>query len=201
MLHADARFGDAVKRKVEELEARTDAEVVVVAAERSGSYRDLSVLAGAGASLLMFVVLSVLPWPVDPVLATLDLLVTFVVVGFALDGRRMLLGLAPRTRRHQQVSLSAAAEFYREAVHATPRRTGLLVYVSAAEGEVELIPDVGIEARVPRAAWVDAVQRLSATDLDGFLRGLDEIGVVLAEHVPPAGERGVSLSNAPRIRA
>lgn len=201
MLHADARFGEAVKRKVEELEARTDAEVVVVAAERSGSYRDLSVLAGAAAALLVFVVLSVLPWPVDPVLATLDLIVTFVVVGFFLDGRRVLLGLAPRSRRHAQVALSAAAEFHREAVHATPRRTGLLVYVSAAEGEVELIPDVGLEARIPRAAWVDAVGRLSATDLDSFLRGLDEVGAVLAEHVPPAGDRGVSLANAPRIRA
>lgn len=201
MLHADARFGEAVRRKVQELEARTDAEVVVVATERSGSYRDLSALAGAAASLVVFVVLSVMPWPVDPLLATLDLIVTFVVVGFALDGRRALLSLATRTRRHEQVALSAAAEFYREAVHATPRRTGLLVYVSAAEGEVELIPDVGIEARVPRAAWSDAVSRLTASDLDGFLRGLDEVGAVLAEHVPPAGERVVSLADAPRIRA
>ncbi len=201
MLHADARFSDAVKRKVEELEQRTDAELVVVAAERSGSYRDLSLLVGAGAALLVFVGLSLMPWTVSPALATLDLVVAFAGAAWLADGRRLLLELAPRARRHDQVARAAAAEFHREAVHATARRTGVLVYVSAAEGEVEVLPDVGIEARVPRAAWSQAATRLSATDLDQFLRGLDEVGRVLAEHVPPAGDRGVSLSNAPRVRA
>lgn len=201
MLHTDARFSDAVQRKVQELELRTDAELVVVAAERSGSYRDLALLVGAGAALAAFVVLSLAPWPVSPLLASLDLVVVFATASWWADGRRLVLELAPRSRRHAQVALAAAAEFHREAVHATSNRTGVLVYVSAAEGEVELLPDVGIEARVPRAAWREASTRLSASDLDQFLRGLDEVGRVLAEHVPSTGERGVSLADAPRVRA
>lgn len=201
LLHADARFGEAVRERVARLEERTDAEVVVVAAGRSGSYRDLALVVGALAALAVFCVLLAIPWSVHPVLAVADLALTMAVVSWLADGRALVVRLASRARRAEQVRLAAAAEFHLEAVHATPRRTGLLVYVSAAEARIELVPDVGIEGRVPRARWVEATGQLSATDLDVFLRGLDAVGAVLAEHLPPAGERGVELPDAPRIRA
>jgi putative membrane protein len=201
MLHADARFAEAVRERVARLEQATDAEVVVVAAERSGSYRDLALTIGAVAGLGVFSALLALPWTVHPVLAVADVALATVLVTWLVDGRAFVVRLASRTRRAEQVRLAAAAEFHLEAVHATPRRTGLLIYVSAAEARIELVPDVGIEARVPRARWVEATAQLSASDLDLFLRGLDGVGAVLHEHLPPAGERGVELSDAPRIRA
>ena len=201
MLHADARFGEAVRERVAVLEQKTDAEVVVVAAERSGSYRDVAMTIGGIAALVAFSVLLAIPWTVHPVLAVADLALVMALVTWLVDGRTFVVRLASRTRRAEQVRLAAAAEFHLEAVHATPRRTGLLIYVSAAEARIELVPDVGVEARIPRARWVEATGQLSATDLDLFLRGLDGVGAILAEHLPPAGERGVELSDAPRIRA
>lgn len=201
MLHADRRFTDAVAKKVAELEKATDAEIIVVAAERSGSYRDVAMVAAAGLAGLTFAVLVFMPWPVHPLLAILDLGFAFGIASWALDGRGPVTRLAPKERRHAQVQRAAAAEFHLEAVHATPRRTGVLVYVSAQEAEIELVPDLGIEARIPKADWAEVVRTLDATDLDRFLQGLDALGRLLATHVPPAGERGVGMADAPRIRA
>jgi putative membrane protein len=200
MLHADARFSEAVARKVAELEQRTDAEIVVVAATRSGSYRDLELLGAAGVGLVTLAVLVLLPWPVHPLLSLLDVTCAFGVSAFTFLGRAFVLQLSTADRRARQVLTAAAAEFHLEAVHATPRRTGVLVYVSAQEGLVEIVGDVGVEALVPRAEWAEVVRTVRGADLPDFLAGLDRVGDVLARFVPRAGERGVALADAPRIR-
>ncbi len=200
MLHADHRFHDAVAERVAQLEKRTDAEVVVVAAAKSGSYLDLAQVCGAVAALATFVVLLVVPLTIHPVLAILDLGFAFVVVSWLVAGHRASTWLASGARKLDQVRRAAASEFHLEAVHATPMRTGLLVYVSAWEEKVELIPDVGLEARIPRGRWAEAVQRFSAVDVAGFLAGLDAVGELLAEYVPHSGARKLDLDDAPRIR-
>ncbi|MBX2799187.1 MAG: hypothetical protein KTR31_16050 [Myxococcales bacterium] len=200
MLHADDRFSEAVAAKVGELEKSTDAEVVVVAAERSGSYHDVAQALGGVGALLAFVVLLLVPFSVHPVLAVLDLAVVWLLVAWVTGGHRVTALLTSQRRRLDQVKRAAAAEFHLEAVHATQSRTGLLVYVSAWEGHVELIPDVGLEARIPRGRWASAAQALTTRDLDGFLAGLDAVGEVLASHVPHSGTRRVDLADAPRIR-
>ena len=200
MVHADTRFSEAVAAKVGELEQTTDAEVVVVAAERSGTYRDMAQMLGGLTSLVTLGVLVLLPWTVHGVLVVFDLALVWGLVAWLASGHRLSAHLAGAERRQAQVRQAAAAEFHLEAVHATPRRTGLLVYVSAWEGIVELIPDVGLEARIPRGRWVEATQHLTTDTLDGFLAGLDAVGSVLAEHLPSSGPRDVTLPDAPRIR-
>jgi putative membrane protein len=201
MLHADLRFGEAVARKVAELERNTDAEIVVVAAPRSGSYRDLELLAAAGVALVALVIVVLLPWPVHPLLALLDTTFAFGIAAWGFSGRAFVLQLASPERRARQVAMMAAAEFHLESVHATPRRTGVLVYVSSQEGLVEIVPDLGVEALVPRAHWSEVARLVRAEDLPGFLAGLERVGKVLDTWVPRAGERGVALADAPRIRA
>ncbi|MEQ1569414.1 MAG: hypothetical protein ABMA64_27505 [Myxococcota bacterium] len=198
MIHTDHRFSDAVAAKVTALEQATDAEVVVVAAPRSGQYRDVALTLAAGLTFATLAALLVLPWPIHPALALLDLVGVWALGGWWLAGNPLSARLAGEARRTAQVREAAAAEFHREAVHATPRRTGLLVYVSAWEQQVELIPDVGIEARVPRGKWPALTG--AASGVEPFLAALDAIGVVLAEHVPATHERGVELADAPRIR-
>jgi uncharacterized membrane protein len=200
MVHADRAFSEAVSRKVTEIEKVTDAELVVVSARQSGTYADVAQVLAGSVTFLTLAILLVLPWPVHPFLALADLVVVWGLVGWLAGGHPVTARLAGESRRRAQVHTAAAAEFHREAVHATERRIGLLVYMSAWEGQVELIPDVGLEARIPRGKWAEATSALSAVDLDRFLGGLDAVGRVLAEHVPATTERQVELADAPRIR-
>ena len=198
MLHTDARFSETVATVVGEVESRTDAEIVVVAAERSGNYRDLARTGAFVCALLTLFGVMTVPFEVPAAMVFVDLLVSYVLFAWLLAGRLPTRWLSSKRRRQDQVGAAAAMEFHLEAVHATPRRTGLLVYVSALEGEVRLLPDVGLEEKIPEGLWH---RTRFGEDLDSFVAGLREIGELLATHVPDVeGAEVVDLPNAPRVR-
>lgn len=206
MLHTDARFAEAVERTVTELEAHTDAEVVVVATPRSGSYRDVAVLFGCGAAWLMLLAVLFSPWHFTPAWIPLELPVVGVAAAWVAHRSPALLRLLTRrSRRHAQVLESAQAAFHQELVHGTRHRTGVLVFVSALEDRVVVMPDLGLDARVPGADW-NAIRWGTGADphapgdLEHFLAGLKAVGEVLARRVPPTADNPDEIANAPRIR-
>src|SRR5690349_12527033 len=137
MLHNDDAFHAATEQKVGEVESRTDAEIIVVAASRSGSYRDVAILAGAAAAWVALGVLLFSPFSFAPTFIPFDLLIVGGLTTWIVNRTPALLRpLVSATRRSQQVARAAAAAFHEEAVHGTRGRTGVLVYVSAFEDEV-----------------------------------------------------------------
>ena len=66
MLHTDQRFVGAVEAAVTRLEEATDAELVVVASPRSGSYRDISLLVGIATAALVLLFAVFAPVQVSP---------------------------------------------------------------------------------------------------------------------------------------
>ena len=201
MIHANQAFSSRVEAEVARIEMLTDAEVVVVAAERSGVYADLPATYAFGVAMVGLIGLMLLPYNIVPLAVIIDLMVVWVLSRVALSHPIILRRLIPAERQRRQVQQAAAAEFHVEAVHATPRRTGLLVYVSALEGRVELIPDVGLEARIPRGKWSAATEEFTHDDLDHFIAGLARIGTLLEAEVPHTQHERVDLANAPRIRS
>jgi len=201
VLHADDRFHSAVESAVDRLETATDAEIVVVAAPRSGSYRDVSYGIASIAALVAFLIVLAVPVDFFPWVVPLELALVWAATGWLVSGNRILRWLVPASRKRAQVEEAAHAEFHRESVHATPHRTGVLIYVSAMEGQVEVVPDLGIEGRIPKVPWKEACEAFSHDDMEHFLAGLDALGALLAEHVPPLETDLVDLPNAPRIRS
>ncbi len=201
MLHTNTHFEEAVAAAVGRIEAKTDAEIVVVAAERSGTYRDVAMIGAAvfSFSLLLVILFSPVEW--HPLLAAFDLAIAFPGLTWVLNRRFYLRRVASVARRRAQVRVAAESEFFREAVHGTPNRSGVLVYVSALEGIVEVLPDVGITGRIAPGELVPAIAAFSHDDLEHFLRGLEALGEVLARGVPHTeGSDAIDLPNAPRIR-
>ncbi len=200
MVHTDARFSTAIEAVVGEIEARTDAEVVVVAAPRSGTYRDLAWLGGGIAATAVLAFLCWSPVVFDALWFPVDVLAAWLLAGWALDRwPALVLAAAGDARRRRQVREAARAAFTEENVHATAGRTGILVYVSAAEGLVEILPDQGLLGRVPGAEW--NALRLDAHSVDALVGGLRRLGELLATRVPATGENADLIANAPRVRA
>lgn len=199
MIHTDARFSTAIEAVVAEIEAATDAEIVVVAAPASGSYADLAWALGAGAGVVTLAFLCWSPIVFDAWWFPVDVAVIGALVGWSLSSRPAVLArLAGEARRTRQVREAARAAFAEENVHATPDRLGLLVYVSAAEARVELLPDHGLAARLPGDARREL--QLSASDLDNLVAGLRTLGAVLARYVPATGANPNHIGDAPRVR-
>ena len=199
-IYRDERFEEAVEAAVGEAERAADAEIVVVAAGRSGSYRDLAISGGFAASLALLLVAVFSPWHFDERWLAADMLLLALGVSWTLRrwpaALRLLSGA---DRRRAQVLEAAAAAFHQEQVHATRGRTGLLIYLSALEDQVAVIPDHGVAARVPQAVWNDL--RWDTRHLDGFLEGLRACGAVLAEALPALdGDNPDEIPNTPRVR-
>lgn len=202
MIHTDRRFHEAVNAAVGRLEAHTDAEVVVVAAGRSGSYRDVAYAAASVGTLALLGVMLYVPTVIPPWAVIVELAVAWPVLAWLAHGQRAVRLLTRKARRDRQAQEAAEHEFVREAIHATRQRTGLLVYVTALEGRVILVADVGIEGSVPPGAWRRANDAFQHDDLDHFVAGLEALGAVLAEHVPPREDPDrIELADAPRVRA
>ncbi len=201
MVHTDEDFARAVEAAVSEIEAATDAELVVVAAERSGSYDDVAYGLASGASLLALAALVYMPWTIAPHWLLVDLVGVWALSAWVCRSRGVRALVVPRARQERQVAVAAAHEFHAEAVHGTPNRTGVLVYISALEGRVELVPDFGIEGRIAPSRWADAHGQFDHDDVEHFVAGLRAVGALLAEYVPKLDHDGIDLPNAPRIRS
>lgn len=197
MLNIDEQTSAAIEGVVHEIEGQSSAEVVVVLAARSGRYQDVPLVA---ALVVGWVTLAILIWspillderffPIDVALAG----GLAAWVGWRWPG--LLLSAA---RKRAQVKEAAMASFYQEAVHGTADRTGLLVYISVLEAQVELIPDAGLQGKIPGAAWNDL--NISAESTEALVAGLRKVGVLLAKHVPATDHNPNELPNAPRVRS
>ena len=200
MIHLNQTFSTRVEACVARIESETDAEVVVVASRKSGHYADVVSNLSFAVSLLAILALSLLPWHVSPLFVVLDVIVVWTLARALLDHPSVIRMATRAERRDHQVQRAAQAEFHAEAVHGTPSRTGLLVYVSGLEQQVVLVPDAGLESRIPRGRWAAAQREFSHNDLDHFLSGLEHIGALLSDALPRTEEPRQNLTDAPRIR-
>ncbi|MCY6383216.1 TPM domain-containing protein [Hoeflea prorocentri] len=91
--------------------------------------------------------------------------------------------------RYRRSHAQAVQQFLAHNIHATPERTGVLVFVSLAERYAEVVADSGISERVGQENWNSVV----AIIIDGAAKGrladalttaAQDIGAHLARHFP-----------------
>jgi putative membrane protein len=200
-------YFDSVTRAVEEAETNTSAEVVVAIRPQSGRYADADYLFGALVALagLLFIVFN--PWTWHPAyLLPVEMVVLFVIGTLGCSvwpwlRRRLTTG----KRRQRQLQEAAATLFVQEGVANTRARTGLLVYLSLLERQVEVIADVGITRDVKPDVWSRCQFELrkigSEADVtQSLLDGIRRLGNVLSEDLPAGEENPDELPNRPRTK-
>lgn len=193
-------------------EAGTDAEVAVIAAAQSDAYHDAALHWAVIAMLLLVAVQAAVPghfaglldllpgggwdrtWSVGDLLTlTLVLLVlVFLAVRLLLASLPARMAVTPRATKTRRVRRRAVMLF-RSAVEArTAGRTGVLLYLSIAERQAEIVADGAVMAAVPHEEWGAAMVALT-TELkagragDGLVAAIARIGSVLAAHFPHTG--------------
>jgi len=197
-----------VTRAVEEAETKTAAEIVVAVRPLSGRYRDVDYLFGGLVAVagLVFIVFN--PWTVHPPpLLPVEMVVLFAIGALAssLCGtlRRVLTTV---NRRQAQLREAAAALFVDESVANTRARTGLLVYLSLLERQVEVIADVGITNHVQPEAWsrcLFELKKIGPADdtARALVDGIRHLGDVLSQDLPAGEDNPDELPNRPRTKS
>ncbi|HRG96147.1 MAG TPA: hypothetical protein PLR99_07865 [Polyangiaceae bacterium] len=181
---------DKVKVAVKAVEALSSAEIVVAVRDRSDTYRDVDYLVGFVAATLALTVATFHPAELDEDLFPVEVIVAFALAALVSSQVWTVKSrLVHAARRRAAVEAGAASQFYRGKISNTRGRTGILVYVSAFERMVALLPDVGVPDAL-EAKLADTRRSLEAAldrgDVDGFARQLEALGPGLAEALPRA---------------
>ncbi len=98
--------------------------------------------------------------------------------------------LVPRSVKRASAHRRAVEQFMAQNLHTTKGRTGVLIFVSAAERFAEILVDSGIDKKVDEGTWQRIVDGLTAEigrgrPGDGFVAAVEQIGALLAKHFPP----------------
>jgi len=201
---------DLVTRAVTEAEARSDAEIATITAERSDNYNDVPLIWAALASLLALSVYAAFPefylqlldrlsggwhvWTMREWLTILVLATTlkFLAVRYIVGWWPIRMLLTPGRTKSRRVRHRAVALFKASTERRTRSRTGVLIYLSLAEHRAEIIGDEAIVARVDPEEWGAAmallIDQLKANRAgQGMAAAATQIGDILARHFPRTG--------------
>ena len=208
MLKLTAEDHARVSAAIAEAEARSDAEIIAIAAPLSDSYHDVAL------HWAVLVLLGVLAWAavcpsclarsLDFVLggwrpeATLREQFTFLLVLAVLKFTATLLILkymplrlllTPGATKTRRVRRRAIALFKAAAERRTLGRNGVLIYLSAGEHRAEIVADRAIVEATDEGVWGEAMAALilevkAGRPGEGIAAAVREVGEVCARHFP-----------------
>ncbi|HJQ99372.1 MAG TPA: hypothetical protein VJ826_13750 [Candidatus Polarisedimenticolaceae bacterium] len=196
MIRTDASFVASVERAVREAERGTSAELVVVVAARSGTYRDVAVIAGACAATAVLLVALFARRIFPPMAVAVEVPATLALVAWLVHRLPSVLRFfISEARAKRQVERAAAWWFVEEAVHGTKARTGVLVYLSLLEQRVAVVPDLGLSAAIPDGM----LRTMPWRTADDVVKGIATLGALLCERCPGTASDPNELPDTPRI--
>lgn len=193
--HDQQRLSNAIH----EAEKGTAGEIVVVVARQADTYRAIPAL------FALFVAL-VAPWPLiwftelGPSRIFLIQLSVAVMLNAVFAWPPIHLALIPGSIKRARAHEAALREFASHGLSRTQGRTGVLIYLAAAEHYAEIIADIGIADRAGPAVWQEIIAELidairADRPGDGLVQAVQRSGAILAEHAPPQANDTNELPN------
>jgi putative membrane protein len=200
----DKAAEEALAAAVREIESKTAAEIVVVVRGRSGTYRQADYLFGAILALLGLIFVLFSPWEFHTYWIPFDVVALFAAGAFISSrGDFLRRLLTTRQFRIKAARAGGAAMFYEAGIANTSAENGVLIYVSLLERQMEVIADRGVLKCAPPLKWNQAIFELKQSaehpDPSTLIAGLQNLGKLLAEHLPATGENPNELADGPRI--
>jgi putative membrane protein len=197
MIGAEER--ERLAEAIRDAEAQTAGEIVVVIARQASGYHSVPILWALLAALAA-------PWPLIWIttlgasrIAMIQLVVA-LALSILLSAPKRRYALVPGFVKRARAHAAASREFAARGLTRTRERTGVLIFVAAAEHYAEILADTGIADRVDEKVWRDAVGDLidairAGRPADGLIAAVRHVGDILAEHVPPRLDESDELPN------
>ena len=191
---------ERIDRAIREAESRTAGEIVTIIAREADDYLFLPLLWSAGIALLIPLPLVLFDLPLSALQIYEIQIAVFLALGILSRWRPIKMRLVPRMVKRQRAGRLARAQFLEQGLHHTEGRSGIMIFVSAAERYVEIMADQGINDRVPPGSWDgivrDFVAKVRADRTgDAFVSAVQQCGALLAEHFPAAPRNPDELPN------
>jgi len=146
----DSALKDKVVAAIKSIENESSIEVVVTLSSRTIRSTVPALVSALVACAIILGIYPIFFADAEPFTVTADTFFVSAVVALLSMSFPPLQRLFFSKRRMRDAALVAAnAEFVRQGIHCTIRRTGLLVYLSVFEHQVVLVPDISVKAMIP----------------------------------------------------
>ena len=193
-------------------EGRSAGEIVTIVTGQSDDYADIALIWSAFVGFLALAALATAPdfylgiydrltggwvqqWPPRGIFAVALLVASLKFTGMWLLQlwRPLRMLLVPGPVKHTRVRARAIICFKVGAERRTHGRTGILIYLSLRERRAEIVADEAIASKVAPEVWGDAMAAMlgpirEGRIADGMCAAVEQVGAVLAEHFPRAGD-------------
>ena len=203
-----------IAKAVAVAEAKTSGEIFCIVAGEVSKYREVPLAYAAAVALIAppaALLLGLHPWTlstlgngwasapdlgqaVSQALGAYAALqaILFAITAFIVAIPPIRRALTPRFLKLHRVKRTAYAHFASTGLSHVETRTGVLIFASLDDKQVELVADEAIHWEVGDVAWDSAVAALvkgvkSRDPASGFVNAVEICGAALAEHFPPAG--------------
>lgn len=190
----------SIAEAIAQVERQTTGEIVCVLAKQSDDYRYIPILWAAivGLAVPLFVLLY--DWLFGAMGFYVSLMPSLYIVYFVQLGvflavflmvqwRVLKFVLLPKSVMRKRAKRLAAEQFMMQKIHLTTERTGVLLFISVAEKQVEIIADEGIYQKLDPNVWQglldELINQIKADKMtDGIVQAVAQIGKLLAAHYP-----------------
>ena len=185
---------DRLEDLVRDLEATTDAEVVLVLARRADNYLYAPTLVAAIAGMLIPLISIYWPFWLDTNELVFVQATVFICLALLFRIPVLQRKLVPKRTKFFRASNLAMRHFLAEGVHTTKNNLGIMIFVSEFERYIEIIADHGITIKIGDDTWSKAVdlaipllQQNNA--FNAFTSVLREVGRILQDRFPITEEK------------
>lgn len=179
-----------IAKSIADAEQVTSAEIICVVMRAAGDYWSVPILWATIVALAW-------PWPLIWITTLsastiyVSQLIVFAVVALALSiPRRRRTSLTPGWIRRRRARQAAREHFFSQGLHRTVNRSGVMIFVAAAERYAEILADDSIAQKVDDSKWrqpiadlLDALARNEAAK--GLEQAVARCSAILAEAAPP----------------
>ena len=179
---------DRVAEAIRMAETKTSGEIFCVIAHQASDYRVVPLAWAALAALVVPAPLIYLTlWPAS--LIYLVQLVVLIVLAIVLAQPAIRFHVVPRRAKQERAHALAMRQFFAQGLDRTEKRTGVLIFASAAEHYAEIVADAGINSKVTPEVFASAARMASA------MRSLSACEIIATPS--PASRRAAAAERAP----
>lgn len=192
---------DWIDKIIQKVEKTTSGEIVLLVRPSSDPYTRINwALAMAGWLVASSAFLMLGSWHLS-VLSLLSWQMVAATAGWFMGDvsglkRKLLTQKIIRYRVHRE----AMASFLSHGLHRTREHTGVLIYLSQLEHQVEIVADSGIHQKVGESYWQARVKEIvdgirAGRPKEALIETIEKIGGELSEHFPPRPDNPDELPN------
>ncbi len=191
---------EIIKKRIESIEAKSSAEIVVAVTEYAKGYGYLTLIYTLVFTLLFALLYLILGYEVQGLLFVEIVVATYLFIYFVLSNSSLMSKITPKSLTQKRCEKFALSQFVKQGVDKTSNHKAILIFVCLKSKYIRIVADKEIDKIVSNDTWQNIVtsfiQRAKDDRItDGILEAVNICGEILTKNFPRDEESKDELSN------